>query len=62
MTEVPAFLQGFYIALNKAKSRNAYTSDELPVGLNFLKRQERGKGTLGESLSPFRVQQGGYRM
>ena len=61
MTEVPAFLQGFYTALNKAKSRNPYTSDELPVGLNFWGNpRTQGKGTLGESLSPFRVQQGGY--
>tara|TARA_R100001440_G_scaffold16299_1_gene27796 strand:- start:313 stop:3177 length:2865 start_codon:yes stop_codon:yes gene_type:complete len=61
MTEVPAFLQGFYIALNKAKSRNPYTSDDLPVGLNFWGNpRTQGKGTLGESLSPFRVQQGGY--
>ena len=34
-TETPAFLQGSYIAMNKAKSRNPYLSDELPVGLNF---------------------------
>lgn len=61
MTEVPAFFQGFYTSLNKAKSRNAYTSDDLPVGLNFWGNpRTQGKGTLGESLSPFRVQQGGY--
>ena len=61
MTEVPAFLQGFYIAMNKAKSRNPYTSGDLPVGLNFWgNARTQGKGTLGESLSPFRVQQGGY--
>ena len=60
-TEVPAFMQGFYIALNKAKSRNPNFNDELPVGLNFWgNARTQGKGTLGESLSPFRVQQGGY--
>lgn len=60
-TNAPAFMQGFYIALNKAKSRNPYLSDELPVGLNFWGNAKwQGKGTLGESLSPFRVQQGGY--
>ena len=60
-TEAPAFLQGFYIALNKAKSRNPNFNDELPVGLNFWgNARTQGKGTLGESLSPFRVQQGGY--
>ena len=47
--------------MNKAKSRNPYLSDELPVGLNFWGNpRTQGKGTLGESLSPFRVQQGGY--
>jgi len=61
MTEVPAFMQGFYTAMNKAKSRNPYRSDELPVSLNFWgNARTQGKGTLGESLSPFRVQQGGY--
>lgn len=60
-TEVPAFMQGFYISLNKAKSRNPNFSEELPVGLNFWgNAKTQGKGTLGESLSPFRVQQGGY--
>ena len=60
-TEVPAFLQGFYISLNKAKSRNPNFSEELPIGLNFWgNAKTQGKGTLGESLSPFRVQQGGY--
>jgi hypothetical protein len=60
-TNIPAFMQGFYIALNGAKSRNPYLSDELPVGLNFWGNvRTQGKGTLGESLSPFRVQQGGY--
>ena len=60
-TEAPAFLQGFYISLNKAKSRNPNFNDELPVGLNFWgNARTQGKGTLGESLSPFRVQQGGY--
>ena len=60
-TEAPAFMQGFYIALNKAKSRNPNFNDELPVGLNFWgNARTQGKGTLGESLSPFRVQQGGY--
>lgn len=60
-TEAPAFLQGFYISLNKAKSRNPNFSEELPVGLNFWgNAKTQGKGTLGESLSPFRVQQGGY--
>lgn len=60
-TNAPAFMQGFYIAMNKAKSRNPYTSDDLPVGLNFWgNARTQGKGTLGESLSPFRVQQGGY--
>jgi len=60
-TNAPAFMQGFYIAMNKAKSRNPYLSDQLPVGLNFWGNAKwQGKGTLGESLSPFRVQQGGY--
>ncbi len=60
-TEAPAFLQGFYISLNKAKSRNPNFNGELPVALDFWgNAKTQGKGTLGESLSPFRVQQGGY--
>jgi len=60
-TEVPVWMQGFYSALQKAKSGNPNFSQDLPVGLDFWgKPRSQGKGTLGESFSPFRVQEGGY--
>ena len=58
-TEALAFLWILYI-LNKAKSRNPNFNDELPVGLNFWGNARTWQGTLGESLSLLRVQQGGY--
>ena len=60
-TEAPAWMQGFYISLQKAKARNPYFSDDLPPGLDFWGRPKtQGEGRTSEAYNPVRIQTGEY--
>ena len=60
-TEAPAFMQGFYSALQQAKSRNPLYADQLPPKLNFWGDvRTSGRGKISETFNPIRVQTGGY--
>ena len=60
-TEAPAFMQGFYLTLQKAKSRNPDFSPELPQKISFWGDiKKAGTGKLSESWNPFKIQIGGY--
>lgn len=60
-TEAPAFVQGFYTSLQRAKARNPYFSDDLPPGLDFWGRPKtQGEGRLTETFNPVRIQTGEY--
>ena len=60
-TEAPAYMQGFYIALQKAKARNPYFSDDLPPALDFWGREkQQGEGRIDEAFNPIRIQTGEY--
>ena len=60
-TEAPVFMQGFYLALQQAKSRNPMYNDQLPPGISFWGDiKTAGSGKMSEIVSPFRIQTGGY--
>ena len=60
-TEAPAFMQGFYSALQKAKNRNPFFSDQLPGKLDFWGRPMKvGEGRVSETFNPVRIQSGEY--
>jgi hypothetical protein len=55
-TRLPAFARGFYTALQKAKARNPFFSDEVEPVLNLWGREvTTGKGYGWEFWSPIRV-------
>ena len=57
-TELPAPMRGFYMALQKAKSRNALFSSELPPSLNLwgeVRQQSNGMGW--EWFSPVKIRE-----
>ena len=60
-TQAPAFMQGFYLALQQAKARNPDFSPELPQKISFWGDiKKSGTGEASEIFSPFRIQTGGY--
>ena len=60
-TEAPAFMQGFYGALQQAKSRNPLFADGLPEKLNFWGNVvTAGEGRFSETFNPVRIQTGEF--
>lgn len=56
-TQLPAFARGFYTALQKAKSRNPFFSEDLPPALNEWGEELKvGTGAFWEFWSPIRIQ------
>ena len=61
-TQLPAFLRGFYTALQKAKARNPIFSDQLPPKLNLWGEviTSRDANSSAGLFSPFRVKTAKY--
>ncbi len=60
-TELPAFARGFYQALERAKGRNPFFSDQVEPRLNLWgERMMQGTGAGWEFISPVRIQQTKY--
>lgn len=56
ITELPSFMQGFYSALQKAKSRNPFFSDSVEPKLNLWgEKMTAGTGAGWEFISPIRI-------
>ena len=61
-TTLPAFARGFYTALQKAKSRNPFFSEDLPPALNEWGEELKvGTGSWWEFWSPVRIQDARYQ-
>jgi len=61
ITELPVFMQGFYTALQKAKSRNPIFSDSVPPSLNLWgEKRTQGTGAGYEMWSPIRITNAKY--
>jgi hypothetical protein len=57
ITELPAYMRGFYTALQKAKGRNPFFSDSVPPKLNLWGEEvTSGTGAGWEFWSPIRIQ------
>jgi len=55
-TELPEFMKGFYIALQKAKRANPYFNKDLPPQLNeWAEPMTVGDGTAWDFLSPVKI-------
>lgn len=60
-TQMPAFMRGFYTALQKAKARNPFFSDEVPPRLNLWgEKMVAGEGSGWEFISPIRIKNTKY--
>lgn len=60
-TQMPAFMRGFYTALQKAKARHPFFSDQVPPRLNLWgEKMQAGEGAGWEFVSPIRIQQTKY--
>jgi len=60
-TQVPAFMRGFYTALQKAKARNPFFNDTLPPKLNLWgEPMTTGTGSGWEFINPIRIQESKY--
>jgi hypothetical protein len=60
-TQVPAFMRGFYTALQKAKARNPFFNDTLPPKLNLWGEPMMvGSGSGWEFVNPVRIQESKY--
>lgn len=60
--QMPAYQRGFYLALQKAKARNPFFSDEVPPKLNLWGEQlKAGKGVGWEMINPIRVNDVNYK-
>lgn len=60
-TQLPAFMRGFYIELQKAKARNPFFSDTVEPKLNLWgEKLKAGSGEGWEFWSPIRVQDTKY--
>jgi hypothetical protein len=56
ITELPAFMRGFYMSLQKAKARNPFFSDTVEPRLNLWgERMMEGTGAGWEMISPIRI-------
>lgn len=61
VADMPAPMRGFYLALQKAKSRNPFFNDNLPPALNLWgEKLMAGKGVGYEMISPIRIQDAKY--
>lgn len=60
-TQMPAFMRGFYTALQKAKARNPFFSDSVPPRLNLWgETMMAGEGHGWEFVSPIRIKDTKY--
>jgi len=61
ITELPAFMRGFYTALARAKARNPIFSKDVPPQYNLWgEERKEGDGTMFEFFSPIRVKNTKY--